>query len=107
MFLRCKGCGKEMMLGKTFMHDWHNVRTAEEKGKELADFIQEHGHCCDWLETDTCGGINPFDDAQFEPFELTYESQDDWGERKTLQQLDKELHPEKYDQKRNRTHADG
>ena len=91
MYLRCKGCGKEMMLGKVFLHVWHNVRTAEEKGDELNDFINIHGHCCDGLSAEACGGINPFDDAHFEPFELTYESQDDWGERKTLQQIDKEL----------------
>lgn len=79
-----------MMLGKTTGNDWHNVKSYEEKGKELDDFISFHGHCCEGLSEDTCGGVNPYDDMNFEPFELTYESQIDWGKRKSLQQMERE-----------------
>ena len=85
-----------MMLDKTTGDGWHNVKSFEEKGRELEEFIEKHGHCCDELEKDTCGGISPWDAFKFEPFELTYESQEDYGCRKTLQQLDRELHPENY-----------
>ena len=90
MYLRCRGCGAEVMLAKSFMHDWHNVKTAEEKGQELFDFIEQHQHCCDELDADVCGGVDPYD-KDFEPFELTYENRPDWGSSKpTLQQLQKE-----------------
>ena len=89
MYLRCKGCGEEMMLGKTTGNGWHNVKSFEEKGRELEEFIDKHGHCCEGLSEETCGGVNPYDDFHFEPFELTYESQDDWGKRKSLQQIEK------------------
>ena len=45
---------------------------------------------CEGLSEETCGGVNPYNDMHFEPFELTYESQDDWGHRKSLQQIEKE-----------------
>ena len=88
MYLRCRGCGAELMLAKSFMHDWHNVKTAEEKGQELFDFIERHQHCCDELDVDICG-VDPYDN-DFEPFELTYENRPDWGNQPTLQQLAKE-----------------
>ena len=80
-----------MMLGKTTGNRWHNVKSFVEKGRELEDFINKHGHCCEGLSKETCGGVSPYDDFNFEPFELTYESQDDWGKRKSLQQIEKEL----------------
>lgn len=96
MYLRCKGCGAEIMLGKTFSHSWGLAISETEKTIQLEEFLNKHSSCCDELESDTCGGISPFDEVNFEPFELTYENQNDWGKRKTLQQLDKELHPENY-----------
>ena len=94
MYLRCRGCGAELILAKSFMHDWHNVKTPAEKGQELYDFIEQHQHCCDELEEDTCG-CHPYD-KDFEPFELTYENRNEWGNIPTLQQKDRELHPENY-----------
>ena len=94
MYLRCRGCGAELMLAKSFMHDWHNAKTPAEKGQELYDFIEQHQHCCDELEDDTCG-MNPYH-QDFEPFDLTYENRQDWGHQPTLQQKDRELHPENY-----------
>ena len=90
MYLRCKGCGAEMMLGKVTGGDWHNVKSHEEKGRELEEFINHHGHCFEGLSEETCGGVNPYDDIHFEPFELTYESQEDFGKKKSLQQIEKE-----------------
>ena len=95
MYLHCRGCGAELMLAKMYSNDWHNVMSPEEKGRELFDFIEEHQHCCEGLEEDTCG-INPFH-PDFEPFMLTYENRDDWPHmNERLQLRDKELHPEKY-----------
>lgn len=94
MYLRCRGCGAEIMLAKLFGGDWHNIKSPTEKGQELYDFIEKHQDCCKELEDDTCG-MNPYS-FDFEPFELTYENQSDWGNKPTLQQKDKELHPENY-----------
>lgn len=85
-----------MTLGKVFLGPWYFVPTCEEQGKKLYTFLQNHSGCCKGLEEDTCGGISPFD-SDFEPFELTYENRDDWGHQPTLQQKDKELHPDKYE----------
>ena len=90
-FLRCKGCGKIIMLGKTFGHEWYFTKSNEEKGEELAEFLKNHSHCCDDLDAKTCGGVSPYDDARFEPFELIYESQEDFGKKKSFQQIDNEL----------------
>ena len=95
MYLRCRGCGEEIMLAKLFMNDWHNVMTPTEKGQELFDFIEKHQHCCEGLEHDTCG-MSPLH-PDFEPFELTYENRPDWRHTPTLQQKDRELHPENYE----------
>lgn len=94
MFLRCRGCGEEIMLGKLF-DTWHLSTSAYEKGEELEKFLKKHGECCHGLEDDTCGGISPFS-HDFEPFELTYENRDSYGNEKTLQELDRELHPDYY-----------
>ena len=75
------------MLGKTFGHEWHFTKLNEEKGEELAEFLKNHSHCCDDLDAETCGGVSPYDDARFEPFELTYESQEDFGKKKSFQQI--------------------
>ena len=96
MYLRCKGCGAEIMLGKVLGGNWYFTIPNEAKGAQLQEFINKHGDCCKGLEEDTCGGVNPFDDFNFEPFELTYENRDDYGHQKTLQDLDKELHPDDY-----------
>ena len=90
MFLRCKGCGQVIMLGKTFGHEWHFSKSDEEKGEALAEFLKNHSHCCDDLDAETCGGVSPFDDARFEPFELAYENQEDFGKKKSFQQIGKE-----------------
>ena len=82
------------MLAKSFDHHWHNVKIPSVKGQEIYDFIEAHQCCCDELEEDTCG-CHPFD-PDFEPFELTYENRPDWGNKQTLQERDRELHPEKY-----------
>ena len=95
VYLRCKGCGGELMLGKLFSGNWHFTVKPESKGIQLADFFQKHSDCCKGLENDTCGGISSYD-YNFEPFELTYENREDWGMQPTLQQKDKQLHPEKY-----------
>ncbi len=96
MYLRCRGCGAELMLGKNMGERWRFTIPQEEIGEQLYSFLVEHTCCCYGLEDDTCGGVSPFDDFKFEPFELTYEGRSDYGEQKTLQELDKELHPDKY-----------
>ena len=76
MYLRCRGCGAELMLAKSFMFYWHNVKPAEEKGRELYDFISDHQHCCEEMDE--------FYDVDFEPFELTYENRPEYGRQPTL-----------------------
>lgn len=98
MYLRCRGCGAEIMLGKIVLgYEWYFPLGEKEKGEELQKFLLDHSKCCLDLEIDTCGGISPYDSMSFEPFELTYEMRDEYGNEKTLQQLDRELHPEKYE----------
>lgn len=94
MYLRCKGCGKELMLGKLF-GDWHFSSSDEDKGRQLRLFLEQHGDCCKGLQEDTLGGMSAYN-FDFEPFELVYENRDDWGHMQTLQQKDRELHPELY-----------
>ena len=85
-----------MMLGKAFGFNWHFTVSDEEKGRQLQDFLSKHSDCCKGLEYDTCGGVSPFN-QNFEPFELVYENREEWGYQQTLQERDKELHPDKYD----------
>ena len=42
MYLRCKGCGEEMMLGKAFADKWYFTVSYEEKGRQLQSFLSEH-----------------------------------------------------------------
>lgn len=89
MYLRFKGCGKEMMLGKMQRPgDWFFRKTNEDKGRELDDFLAAHGHCCDEVDN----SLLDWDEWQNErPFELIYENDPDWGHKKSLQQLTEEL----------------
>ena len=96
MYLRCRGCGEELMLGKCLSYGWYFSIPEQEKGEQLQEFLGRHSHCCKGLEKDTCGGVSPFDSFNFEPFELTYENRDDWQQKPSLQDIDKQLHPEKY-----------
>ena len=96
MYLRCRGCGEEIMLGKCLSSGWYFSIPEQEKGYQLQRFLEKHSHCCEELEEDTCGGVSPFDSFNFEPFELTYENRDDWQQKPSLQDIDKQLHPEKY-----------
>lgn len=72
MLLRCKGCGKKMVLAKMYVSiGWHSVLSAEQKGRELLDFIEKHQTCCN--------NIGEYDrhvefDKDFEPFDLIYEN---------------------------------
>ena len=98
MYLRCKGCGAELMLGKRLIDDgWYFSLSNEDKGRQLQAFLQQHSDCCFSLEHDTLGGMSPCD-PDFEPFELVYENREDWGHMQTLQQKDRELHPDLYNQ---------
>ena len=93
MYLRCRGCGAEMMLGKLLGGTWYSPQ----EGKcQLSRFMTNHSDCCKGLEHDTCGGISPFN-PYFEPFELIYENNEEWGHRQTLQDRDRKLHPEDYE----------
>lgn len=83
-----------MILGKLY-GDWHFISSNEEKGRQLRSFLERHGDCCIGLKEDTLGGMSACD-PNFEPFELVYENRDDWGHMQTLQEKDKELHPELY-----------
>lgn len=76
MFLICKGCGAEIMLGKTLGDEWYFSIPEEEKGKQLQEFLNKHCHCCEGMTKEECGGVSPFDSFNFEPFELTYENRD-------------------------------
>ena len=74
MYLRCKGCGKEMVLAKMFPGTgYYFTKTAEEKGRELADFLKEHSIRCHEYDKDGAATCNAFDE-DFEPFELVYEN---------------------------------
>ncbi len=85
-----------MMLGKCLTSGWYFSIPFTLKGKQLQEFLEKHSHCCEELEEGTCGGVSPFDSFNFEPFELTYESRDDWQQKPSLQDLDRKQHPEKY-----------
>ena len=98
MYLRCRGCGEEIMLGKCFSLGWYiPIPENHKKGEQLQEFLERHSHCCEELEDDTCGDVSPLDSFHFEPFELTYESRDDRQQKPSLQDIDKQLHPEKYE----------
>ena len=84
------------MLGKCFDSGWYFSIPSQDKGDQLQEFLQKHSSCCEELEEDTCGGVSPFDSFHFEPFELTYESRDDCRQKPSLQDIDKQRHPEKY-----------
>jgi len=43
MYLRCKGCGQEMVLAKMYVSTgWFSSLSAQQKGQELIDFIEKH-----------------------------------------------------------------
>lgn len=72
MYLRCRGCGDAMVLAK--MHTgmgWYSVLTAEQKGRELLDFIEKHHTCCNTID-EYYRHIET--DKDFEPFDLIYEN---------------------------------
>ena len=52
------------------------------------DYCEVHDTRCSFAHDDC---------DNFEPFELTYESHDDWQQKPSLQDIDKQLHPEKYE----------
>ena len=89
MYLRCKGCGAEMMLAKMGCGmDWYFNSRDEAKGRELSNFLEAHGHCCD----DVDDGLKDWDEWQnARPFEIVYENDPDWHKKKSLQELTKEL----------------
>lgn len=85
MYLRCRGCGEELMLGKTLGNGWYTPVG----GVELDEFFERHEHCFCGLSEETCG-CNPYDSFHFEPFELTYEGRENWGKVKSLQEIEEE-----------------
>lgn len=89
MYLRCKGCGAEMMLAKMggYWMDWFFVKTNADKGRELNEFLEAHSHCCDDVDPDLLDWKD-WQDAR--PFELVYENDDDWQKKKSLKQLTEE-----------------
>jgi hypothetical protein len=93
MYLRCKGCGAEMMLAKMGGNwmDWFFVKTDEAKGRELSEFLDAHSHCCDDVDPNLLDwDWKDWQDAR--PFELVYENDDDWRKKKSLKQLTDESH---------------
>lgn len=50
MYLRCRGCGAELMLGKTMGHGWYTPVG----GVESDEFFDKHEHCCCGLSEETC-----------------------------------------------------
>ena len=80
MFIRCKGCGAKVFLAKLSLGiGWMTVKSAEQKGEELYEFIQEHENCCGDLDADIIGAN--FYSHEFEPFEIDYEMRPDFGHR--------------------------
>ena len=55
--------------------------------EELNEFLEAHSHCCDDVDPDL---LDWKDWRQARPFELVYENDDDWREKKSLQQLTEE-----------------
>ena len=98
MYLRCRGCGEAMVLAK--MHTstgWYSVMSAEQKGRELLDFIEKHHTCCNNID-DYARHVET--DRDFKPFDLIYENDPDFalGEHymeknreKVIKELDSEL----------------
>lgn len=72
MYLRCKGCGQEIVLAKMYVSTgWYSASSPKEKGQRLIDFIEKHQTCCNNI-----GDIDRHVefDKYFEPFELIYEN---------------------------------
>lgn len=51
MYLRCKGCGKKMLIGEKVSDDcfrfssiFMDAKTAERKGRALSTFLMDHNH---------------------------------------------------------------
>jgi hypothetical protein len=88
MYLRCKGCGAKMMLAKLGADmDWYYTKEYEVKGRELYEFTMAHSHCCDEVDE----SLTDWDEWQnARPFEVVYENDDDYGRKKSLQQLTEE-----------------
>lgn len=87
VFIRCKGCGEELFLGK-FYRDvgWYNPFGS----CNIDNFLMHHSECFMGLDEKACGGLSFYDD-KFEPFELVYENNDNWGKLKSFQDIQKEI----------------
>ena len=70
MFLRCNTCGKQFMLAKNNGVEWYFRYSNEEYGDMLSEFLSKHGLCTE--------DQNPFLADRKHPFELVYESDDDY-----------------------------
>ena len=89
MYLRCKGCGAKLFLAKLQLSiGWFGIKPFGEKGAELYEFINKHEHCCDGVEDSLKDWDRPRDAR---PFEIVYENDPDYRQKKSLQQLTDEI----------------
>ena len=70
MFLRCNTCGKEFMLAKSNGVEWYFRYSNEEHGRMLSEFLSKHDPCMEYQYH--------FLVDRKHPFELVYESDDDY-----------------------------
>lgn len=74
MYLRCKGCGKMMVLGEMFPGmGYYFTKTEVRKGQELSDFLSEHSVKCHEYDENGVATNHAYDD-HYEPFDLIYEN---------------------------------
>lgn len=70
MFLRRNTCGKQFMLAKSNGVEWYFRYSSKEHGDMLSEFLSKHGLCME--------DQNSFLADRKQPFELVYESDDDY-----------------------------
>lgn len=77
--LVCRACGGRMPLAKIYYPTaatcggkyWHFVSKFEDKGKDLAEFLEEHTHCYDNEKLELTAADR--EDFEHRPFRLEYE----------------------------------